>query len=406
MRYFSPRLVRYLLFAAALAGAIYSFLYARAAWLFKQDTAVSVPAAVRLVPYASDYLARLASWIPDKKIALLRRAVELNPFDSDSWIQLGFAAEYQQHDKATAERFFLRAAEVNRMFRPKWTLANFYFRQGRTEEFFRWANASLTITPYPPDPIFEQMWAMDADGGRIAAAVPNRPRILLAYACFLSNRDRTGTIPAIVDRLIAAVGNRAPHAWGRDDLLPAIEDRLLAAGDRDAALHLWNTLAKAGWVQQGVPSIARPVTNGDFRRPLFRHGFDWMPAEIDGLHIVTFPSTGMLRIELSGDQPENCVLLRQYLPVKPGSAYTVEWHAAAQLAETPGGIRWHLKSARTGVESEPASADLSVSPIGVWRVRAPLDSDIGVLSLECSRPLGRLRARGAVILRSVSAKLE
>ncbi len=292
------------------------------------------------------------------------------------------------------------------MFRPKWTLTNFYFRQGRRQEFFRWANASLTITPYAPDPIFEQMWVMSTDAARIAAAVPDRPRILLAYAWFLSNRDRAATIPPIVDRLVAAVRNRPPHAWGRDDLLPAIEDRLLAAGDRDRALHIWRTLAKAGWIQQNVPSTVRPVTNGDFRIPLFRHGFDWLPAAMEGLRVTPFPSTGMLRMELSGDQSENCMLLRQYMPVQPGGVYTFVWRATTQLAESPSGIKWHLKSAKTDKESGPASADLSVSPIGMWRIRAPLDSDIGVLSLEYSRPLGHLRARGAVVLRSVSARLE
>ncbi len=124
-----PFVVRYLLIAGALAAAIYSFVLARASWLFRQDTAISIPAAVALVPFDSTYVARLAAWRPAEKIALLHRAVELNPFDSESWIQLGFVSEFQQHDRASAERYYLKAAEVNKMFLPKWTLTNFYFRQ-------------------------------------------------------------------------------------------------------------------------------------------------------------------------------------------------------------------------------------------------------------------------------------
>ncbi len=147
-----PSFFRYLLVALALAAAIYSFVLARAKWLFQQDTAISVPAAVELVPFDSAYLARLAAWRPAQKIALLRRAVELNPFDSESWIQLGFVSEFQQHDRAGAERFYLKAAEVNKTFLPRWTLTNFYFRNDQPKEFFRWATATLAITPYSPEP--------------------------------------------------------------------------------------------------------------------------------------------------------------------------------------------------------------------------------------------------------------
>ena len=143
-----------LLIAGAILAAFYSFLLARASWLFEQDTSSSVPKAAGLMPYNGAYLARLAAWAPAQKFFLFRRAVELNPFDFESLIQLGIFSEFQKHNDAQAERYYLRAEEVNKMFLPKWTLTNYYFRHGRTAEFFRWATASLAITPYSPEPIF------------------------------------------------------------------------------------------------------------------------------------------------------------------------------------------------------------------------------------------------------------
>jgi tetratricopeptide (TPR) repeat protein len=398
-----PLLAKYLLFAAAAAGAIYAFILARAEWLFEQDTARSVPAAVALVPYNSTYLSRLASWLPSQKLALLHRAVELNPFDYQSWIQLGYLAEFQQHNAASAERYYQKAAEVNKMFVPRWTLTNFYFRHARTDEFFHWATASLAITPYAPEPIFTEMWQMSQDPWRIAAAIPDRPRILLAYAWFLSNQNQAVTLPETVARLVAPAGNRDPRAWGRDDLLAAIEDRLLAAANLDAAHRIWTTLSRAQWIPFPVPTPESPVTNGDFRLPLYQHGFDWRLQPVQGVHFDPSPPLATLRIRFSGDQPESCVLLRQYLPLQPGAAYTFAWSAYTELFDFPTGLTWHLRNPSGATESDPPSPDLAAAK--TWRTRIPSDMRLGVLTLEYRRALGHVRARGAVTLESVSARL-
>ncbi len=398
-----PRIARYVFLAAAVAGALYALLLARAEWLFEQDTARSVPEAAALVPYNATYLSRLGSWQPAHKRELLERAVRLNPFDYQSLIQLGYLAEFEQHDPATAEHDYLRAEEVNRMFLPKWTLTNFYYRHGRTEAFFRWATATLAITPYAPEPVFTDMWEMSSDPERIARAIPERARTLLAYAWFLSNQGRIATLPAIVERLIAKAGNRNPRAWGRDDLLAAIEDRLLGAGEVAPALRIWTALSKARWIPFTIPTTANPITNSDFSSAPYRHGFDWVPQAVEGIRFDPSPLTGTLRIEFSGNEPESCVLLRQYVPVQPGGVYDFSWKAEPELAETPSGLTWHLRSVPGDAESAPASPDLAKA--NKWETRVPANSHLAVLSLEYVRPLGHLRARGAVVLKTVEARL-
>jgi tetratricopeptide (TPR) repeat protein len=397
---------RYLLVAGAAAAAWYSFLLARASWLFQQDTASSVPAALNLVPYNSAYLARLAAWKQPEKIKLLQRAIELNPFDFESLIQLGLAAEFQDHDIAGAEHYYLRAAQVNKMFLPKWTLTNFYFRRNDASEFFRWAAASLAITPYAPEPIFVQMWLMSQDCARIARTLPDRPRILLPYAWFLSNTHQYEAIPPIVRRLISDVGRGNPHAWGRDDLLASIEDRMVAEGDRAPALSMWANMAKAGWIQQDVPSNAHPITNANFRTIFYRHGFDWTSSAVDGLHVNQSVVEGLLRLQFSGEEPEHCTILRQFLPMEAGHSYTFRWQVESRLLDLPSGLTWHLVPVTKGAATfDLISGDLALSQSEGWRLRAPAGSQLYLLTLEYERPLGHLRAKGTVLLKSVDASL-
>ncbi len=357
--------LRYALVAAAVVGAYYSALFARASFLFQQDTAASVPAAVHLVPYNSAYLARLARWQPGARMVLLHRAVTANPFDADSWMQLGMTAEMQQHDVASAERYFLQAAAIDHMFLPKWTLTNFYFRQQREDPFFRWARATLVITPYLPDPVFEQMWLISQDARQIAAAIPDRSFILLFYTSFLSKTNRYAEIAPIVQRLITAAGNSTPSGNGRDAIIAPVEDRLLAAGYLHPALQIWTSMKDGGWINLPIPTATHPLTNGDFATPFFRHGFDWTPVAPTAVSIAQLADQKEVRLTFSGMEPDHCSLLQQYVPLQPHRSYRFEWQAEAQGLESPSGLAWHLYPVRQEHGSEPrplGSGDLLSSP--------------------------------------------
>jgi hypothetical protein len=386
--------MRYLIVTAAITAAFYSLTLARAAHLFALDTVASVPAAVALVPYHAAYTARLAAWRPLERDQLLHRAVELNPWDYQSWIQLGFATEMQHANTQEAERDYLRAAQVNHMFLPRWTLANFYFRQRRPGDFFHWANAALQITPYSSDPIFSQMWLISQDTASIAAAIPDRARVLLQYAWFLSNARQFAAIPPVIQRLIAHVGHGNPGLWGRDDLVASIEDQILNAGDRNDALAIWASLKDGGWIPHGVPDNGHPLTNRDFRVPFYRHGFDWASIDATGARVEQFRDQRVVRISLTGEQPDHCVLLRQYVPLSPGSLYKLAWRTTQDAGA---GLAWHLRAVAGA--GELVSDDLSAPPR--WQFRAPA-SEVAMLSLEYSRPLGSVRAAGTVTLEYVS----
>ncbi len=394
-------ILRWLLIAAAIAGCYYSVLLARAAHVFEINTAESVATAVRLVPDNARYVARLANWEPDQRVRLLRRALDLNPFDSESWIQLGLAAELDGSNLQTAERYYLRAAQVDHMFLPKWTLTNFYFRRQKKAEFFRWAEATLVITPYSPDPVFTQMWLASQDAARIGAAIPERPRTLLQYAWFLSRHGKLAAVPSVVARLVRAAGPDGAHTWGRDDLLAGIQDRLLSAGDSEGAIDVWTSLQHAGWIGENIPTAAHPLTNGDFAVAFYKHGFDWRPGETEGVEIEQFMGTKSVRVTFSGDQPESCVLLRQYLPLEPGRKYRMRWTATPDRMNTPSGLVWRVRPAGIADGASVASGDLLAGQDTTWDFKAPGAGKLCLLTLEYKRPAGTVRARGELNLKSL-----
>ena len=397
-------IIRYALVFAAIVAAIYSAIFARASFLFQQNTANSIPAAVRLVPYNSAYVARLAAWEPDRKLALLHRAVDLNPFSAESWIQLGLSAEMEQRDVPTAERYYLQAAKVDRMYLPKWTLTNFYFRQQRENEFFTWAKASLAISSFSPYPVFDEMWLFSPDAAKIASWMPERPRILVQYAIFLADSHQFEAIPPIVQRLVTAAGSHDPAGNGRDGLIAPIEDRLLAAGDLQPALQIWTSMKQGKWIDLPTPTLEHPLTNGDFHIPFFGHGFDWAAVAPNGVRVEQLPDQKEVRITLAGTQPENCPLLQQYVPLDPNHSYRLQWTATAQGIQTPSGLAWRLHAVRNNPPADLNSSELLNSSSATWDFKPPAGSGLFLLSLEYSRPIGSTRASGSVDLRSVSVE--
>jgi hypothetical protein len=195
------------------------------------------------------------------------------------------------------------------------------------------------------------------------------------------------------------VGRANPGLWGRDDLVASIEDQILSNGDRRDGLAIWTSLKDGGWIHHGIPDSEHPLTNGDFRVPFFGHGFDWSPMDSTGARVEQFRDARAVRISLSGEQRDRCVLLRQYVPLAPGRVYTLAWRTATPDAS--GGLAWHVRAVPAKADDDLISGDLVGSSPALWQFRAPA-SELAMLSLEYSRPPGRVRAAGTVTLESVS----
>lgn len=395
------RFARYLFASVAVAAAIFAAVLACASASYAQDTPDSSTLAEHLVPFRAAYLVRYAAWHPDVKTQTLERAVALNPFETQAWIDLGLHAEFSRHAPAEAERLYLQAEATNHMFVAKWTLANFYFRQQQLPKFLHWARETLAITPYSARPVFSEMWDMAPNSSALLAdAVPNNPNTLWQYAWFLSNERHLPEIPPVVSRLVHHASPRDAELFGRSSIIGPIEDKLLQNGYSGEALQIWTSLDRAHWVAEPAPTMVQPVTNGDFASPIWPHGFDWLPISTPGISTQQDTNARQFEIDFSGDQPDPCAVLQQWIPLDSGHIYTLHWKADLGTADTLADVTWHI---RTGIGKELAASPPFAHANGAWTFTFPGPPGAYLLSLEYARQPGYTRAESPLTLKAITA---
>lgn len=118
------------------------------------------------------------------------------------------------------------------------------------------------------------------------------------------------------------------------------------------------------------------------------------------MRVEQFPEESFIRITLSGDQPEHCILLQQYVPVQPDSVYNLQWKADSQNIEAGNGLAWHLQTIGGHAPMARSSGDLLAS--NSWPFRVPPAGGAFLLTLEYNREIGRVRPTGSVTIHSVS----
>lgn len=296
--------------ARRLAGAIlaivlglagyWSVRLSRADWLDRQGWPEAVRRASDLAPGRADLRARLGDW---------PGAVDRNPYDAASWIRLGLEAE-ARGDPVPAERSLLRAAEADRLYDPRWTLANYYFRRESRELFWKWARAAAESSRGTPVALYRLCREVTPDLGLIFDRVVSGRRELLEGFLYwvLAQNDPDG---------LRLVSERGVEIAGPDqsNVLAAGSGQMLAKGAIDDALRLWNRLIDRGLLPFGRldPGAGTSLTNGDLRWPPKSEAFNWTMPAIPG--VSRRHSPGSLRFEFSGNQPERCELLAQHVPV-------------------------------------------------------------------------------------------
>jgi hypothetical protein len=347
----------------------FSVVLARADFYFR---AGDVQRAVEIAPRNTEYLALRALQLDydgaDSR-ALTEKIAALNPEASAPRIRMGLAAEVSG-DWADAERWLLEAASVDHQFEPRWTLANFYFRADRKDEFWKWMRAGLEVSYGDRTPAYDLCWRVRSDGGEILRrAIPDRHEVVGSYLVYVLEKKKD-----IVDvaRRLAAF-----HEIADVPLLLGACDQLIEARD-PGALEVW-TLA----------GLAAPqgVFNGDFATAPVTHGFDWRAIESAGVTQVN------QRIALSGQQSESCVLLRQMLSVAVGKRYRLSWESRTSGIKTPSGIEWRIGGGRAMLAS---SEDWAAGELAVT-----LPDTFSALELVYQRPVGESRAEGYIELRHV-----
>src|SRR5450755_2728606 len=137
----------------------------------RQGTPASVRDAIHMEPDGADYYIQLAALTqesdPMASTQALQHALALNPRDSNAWVELGLRAE-QVGNLAGAERNLLTAARIDKLYQPRWSLANYYFRRGDMEKFQLWAREAVHMAYGDSTPLFSLCWRATDDGELIA----------------------------------------------------------------------------------------------------------------------------------------------------------------------------------------------------------------------------------------------
>jgi hypothetical protein len=367
---------------------------------YRENNLESLRRSVEIAPGNAVYRALLAEHLEgrgeDPKPQLVE-VTRLTPLDSQYWIGRAFREEIEGRFDA-AEALLKQAASVDNKASPRWALMNFYFRRGRDPEFWFWVTKALAMNDGSAPSVFRLAWEKSSDSAFILSHFPNRGDLMTQYYFFLAQTSRLAEGGEVVER----AARLAPET-----AFPSLLQYCDAYSEKDTprALAVWNTLCRRGALPfTPLDSKAGSIiTNPDFAIDMTGQGFDWHAKVPDGVLLgqAGDPEKGV-RVEMTGNQPEDCVLLTQVLPLSAGLKYEISWESLAGSAETVSGLMWEFGPSGGQMISEKVEG-LAAPARGSLKIAAASDS--GRLQLRYKRPLGSVRARGTIIVRGLRARV-
>lgn len=382
--------VRAIVAVACCLGIWYSLLLARADFYFKQDTEDSIRKAIDLAPDGWNYYMRLAQFDRGQARQMLETALRLNPYDAQADIELGLQYE-AEGDSSAAEKQLLNAYSIDHTYMPRWSLANFYFRQDNLPQFWFWARSAAAMPSDDIGGLLELCWHAAPDAATITGAILNeKPEFLRQYIHFLVAKDQ-----------LQAAADIAPHLVQVGDpqsdlpVLFSVVNGLVGEADSSDAQAVWHLLVSHNWA---VADSTIP-NNASFARVPLPVRFDWSLPEYKGLH--SWPGPSGLRIEFSGNEPEDCLIAEQSVVLNPGD-YVLTFDARTADIPPSTGIRWQILDAKSKfllAQSSDLSKEQADKPEVEFTV--PPESPLLTLRLGYKRTLGTVRISGTLNIESV-----
>lgn len=326
-----------------------------------------------------------------------RRAVDRNPRDAQTLTQAAVAAE-SRGNTAHAERLLLQAEKYNHLWLPRWTLANFYFRQNRKTEFWKWMSSALDRSYGDPTAAFR---LCSAAGGHASFlldhVLPASPEILNAFVQFLIREKSYPDLEYAAAQYAKLAG--ASEQSQATAALTAAADALVTAGRVNGALRIWNDLANRRYIPYPSWSAASPLVNGTFQTPLPSPAFDWRPSREEGIQTIFGAPMDGVKISLSGAQAVDAELLSQYLALPPSRRFRLAFeYQTPQIGPDESGLYWRAG----GVIGDelPSAGDWETGWVKFETAEAP-NVTLYKLALIAGRKPGKARMQGEVWVRRV-----
>ncbi|MCC6394485.1 MAG: hypothetical protein IT167_28070 [Bryobacterales bacterium] len=375
-------------FLAALLFLSAACSIARLAWagrFFQLAKPADLQRAAQLAPLDAAY--QYAAGNP-------RRAVQLNPYFSLAWMELGFDAELRE-DFAEAERLLLQAARVDATMAPRWALANYYLRRGDSARFWRWFRLAAERSHGDRAALFHLAWRMTNDGSEVLRrGIPPQRDILASYVQFLLEQEKLDWAAGAAQPLleIAAPAER--------NLLLLLCDRLIAAQKASEAMQAWNGMVERGLLPHGklTPIQGVSLTNTRLEAEPLGRAFDWRLLWRAGVHSTWAGGRHQIRIELDGREGEQTGLIAQVAPVMKGQRYEFCYRFRTEGLAVDSGVGWRVYDPASGRRLETTGESLSSPEWKEGRVQFSPGGELVRIELAYERASGTVRQEGAVIL--------
>lgn len=326
--------------------------------------------AIRLEPSNAEYhelLGRnlaLSAENLDEAIANYRTAVDLNPYDARSWLDLAGAYQVAGRTSEQAESVEHAVEADPNTPHVAWEAANFFLLQGDQEKALRYFGVVMANDPEMVDATLQLCWRVTTDANRIVNQVlPPRPDLYLSFLHLLISRQEVAAAENVWNRLISL-----NQEFSTKLAFPYFR-LLLAKQEVTAAQTAWQQLAGVNRsLQAYLPSGQNLVVNGGFEENVLNGGFDWWyqsnPHAAVAIDTTDFSGgTRSLSITFDGQNSADAGI-SQFIPVKPNTQYEFSAEYRAEELDTASGPRFSISDPYSGTSYLLSDDILGTNP---WR---------------------------------------
>jgi hypothetical protein len=352
----SDSLSRGLLVLGALAIALWlSFFGLRsgiAGQAAESDSGKYLHLATLLEPQNPEYWYRLAHVKqfnleqPDPSGALeaYHNVVELDPGNTEAWLDLGTAYELSGNIAAARDAFQHAKKSYPASAEVAWRYGNFLLRQGDLAPALAELRATLQADPRRSGAAFSRVYRADPDINTVVNdLLPPIPEAYVEAIAEAVDSQQLAAAQTLWMRVMAL------HPQLQIPDFEGLVTALLANGDYDMARHVWDQ----GTSTMNLPPLIQPqgsvIWDPSFESSINNHTFAWSYKSLDqGVHTELDTSEKLsgkqsLHVTFDGEHNPDLHIACAKGVVTPGLQYLFSaWVKTAKLTGDQG-IRFHLR---------------------------------------------------------------
>ena len=306
----------------------------------------------------------------------VERATQLSPHTWWYWLELG--KSYGVAAESTrAERAYLQAVELN----PKdpeyrWTLANFYLREGRLDEALPQFEQTLALnrTDYIQGTL-ALLWKAGFASDDVLSVWPKDKESRLVLVGFLVEQSK---LQALSTPQMTSLIDQQWH-----ELLASPNHPTLVEGEFYVRYLMEKKRfreVRRAWVRLNRrDAFETRIWNGQFGLPLSGRVLGWRR---DTSRITRNEETKVLRIEFDGTENVSFNGLQQIVVVEPREKYEFSFRARSEELSTEQGLYFEVVSGSVLLQTKPV---LGTTPWTVYSGRFELPGDTQLVTVRLRR---------------------